>query len=1005
MSAAKDHNQTMSEQKTITITGAREHNLKNISVQIPKNKLIVFTGLSGSGKSSLAFDTLYAEGQRRYVESLSSYARQFLGVMHKPDVEHIEGLSPAISIDQKTTSHNPRSTVGTITEIYDYLRLLFARVGRSHCPECGREVSTQSIDQIVSQVFDAILQEVALRPARVLIMSPVIRQKKGEFSGLLATLQKKGYLRARIDKRIYSFDQDLQLIKTNKHDIDVVIDRIVFSKQQAKDETESKALRGRLSQSLEEALKLSDGYAQVSFIQDDSLDFPDSPAQYTDTLFSEKKACSHCGISVSELEPRLFSFNSPQGACPTCNGLGNLQKIDTQKVIAASLTLSEGAIIPFARMMSSDTWWSRLVKAVVEDAGYDFRKTNFEDMDQKTQDVLLFGSTQVYKVSGENRLGKPTVIHEQFEGFVKNLERRYQETDSDFIRKEIGQYMHKQTCPDCRGDRLKPEALSVHIDDHNIAQVTQFSIKQAFNWSEALGKGTVLSTKEQTIAESILKEITARLGFLNAVGLNYLTLSREAATLAGGEAQRIRLASQIGTGLTGVLYILDEPTIGLHQRDNHQLIETLKNLQEKGNTVIVVEHDRDVMLAADHILDIGPLAGVNGGEVVAQGTPADIMSNPNSITGKYLARKKDIIRGKNKKNSRKIVSENAPRGEKAQGWIRIEGANHHNLKQVDVDFPLGKLTAITGISGSGKSTLLHDTLYAHLAKNLGKQNKEQMGAVSSFLMPDAVKRVSLIDQSPIGKTPRSNPATYTKIFDYVRKIFENTKDAQIRGFKLGRFSFNVKGGRCEACQGDGQLKIEMQFLPDVYVTCDVCNGKRYNEETLQVKYKDKNIAEVLEMTIDTAAEFFKTNSAVSKKLQTLQEVGLGYIKLGQPAPTLSGGEAQRVKLAKELSTKTSEHTIYLLDEPTTGLHFEDVKNLLYVLEQLVEQNNSVILIEHNLDVIKNCDWIIDLGPEGGDGGGEIIAVGTPQDVAANENSATGMYLKTELQESGLTTRK
>ena len=989
----------MSGQNTITVTGAKEHNLKNISVAIPKNKLVVFTGLSGSGKSSLAFDTLYAEGQRRYVESLSSYARQFLGVMHKPDVEHIEGLSPAISIDQKTTSHNPRSTVGTITEIYDYLRLLFARVGRSHCPQCGKEVATQSIDQIIQHVMNEIDSRAVARPVRLLILAPLIKQKKGEFSGLLETLRKKGYLRARIDNRMYSLDQDLELIKTNKHDISAVVDRVVISKQQLKNEQERKTLRSRVSQSTEEALKLADGFAIMSFIEDDTLEFPDNPENYTDKLFSEKKACSDCGISMPEIEPRLFSFNSPQGACETCNGLGNLQKIDVEKIIAPSLTLSEGAVIPFARMMSADTWWARLVRTAVEQQGYDFRKTAFENMDQATQDLLLFGSETVYSVSGENRFGEETVVHEQFEGFIKNLERRYQETDSEFIRKEIGQYMHKQTCPDCLGNRLKPEALSVHIDGYTIAEVTQLAIKHTFAWAQAMQTSEKLSEKEQFIADSILKEIVARLGFLNSVGLNYLTLSREASTLAGGEAQRIRLASQIGTGLTGVLYILDEPTIGLHQRDNHQLIETLKNLQEKGNSVIVVEHDRDLMLAADHILDIGPLAGSLGGEVGAEGTPAEIMANPNSLTGKYLARKKDVVRKKAKKSGRAIVSEDAPLNRTEH--IRITGASHHNLKSVDVAFPLGKLVAIAGISGSGKSTLLHDTLYAHLAHSLGLASKSQAGAITSITVPELVKRVSLIDQSPIGKTPRSNPATYTKMFDHIRKVFENTKDAQIRGYKIGRFSFNVKGGRCEACQGDGQIKIEMQFLPDVYVTCDVCNGKRYNEETLEVKYKDKNIAEVLEMTIDEAAPFFKSNSAINKKLQTLQDVGLGYLKLGQPAPTLSGGEAQRVKLAKELSGRTLDHVVYLLDEPTTGLHFEDVNKLLQVLDQLVKANNSVILIEHNLDVIKNCDWVVDLGPEGGEGGGEIVAEGTPEQLAQNPNSVTGVYLKEELLQSGL----
>ncbi|MCB9813700.1 MAG: excinuclease ABC subunit UvrA [Pseudomonadales bacterium] len=986
----------MSTQDTITITGAKEHNLKNISVEIPKNKLIVFTGISGSGKSSLAFDTLYAEGQRRYVESLSSYARQFLGVMHKPEVDQIEGLSPAISIDQKTTSHNPRSTVGTITEIYDYLRLLYARVGRPHCANCGNEVATQSIDQIVSRILNEIESKVNGSAVRMMILSPIIKQKKGEFSSLFDSLQKKGYLRARIDGRFYSLDEDLTLIKTNKHDISSLIDRLVVSKKQIRDIKERKILRSRISQSIEESLKLADGLVIVSFIEDDSLDFPENPKQFTDKLFSEKRACSDCGISISEIEPRLFSFNSPQGACETCNGLGSLQKINIEKIVAPSLTLSEGAIIPFARMMSNDTWWSRLVRIVVEKTGYDFRKTPFEEMSKEAQELLLFGSDEIYKVEGENRFGRQTVIHEQFEGFVKNLERRYSETDSDFIRKEIGQYMHKQICAKCNGDRLKPEALSVYIEGKNIAEITKLPIKKAFEWAKLLSKSENLSKNEKLIGESILKEIVSRLSFLNSVGLNYLNLSREASTLAGGEAQRIRLASQIGTGLTGVLYILDEPTIGLHQRDNHQLIDTLKELQQKGNTVIVVEHDRDIMISADYILDIGPKAGIHGGEIVAQGTPDDIMNSQKSLTGKYLSRKKDVIR--KKFIERKIVSDDEPIQKSS---IKITGARKHNLKNIDVDFPLGKLTCLTGISGSGKSTLLHDTLYNHLAMHLGKTIKTISGPIDTITVPDEVKRVSLIDQSPIGKTPRSNPATYTKIFDYIRKIFTNTKDARIRGFNAGRFSFNVKGGRCETCQGDGQIKIEMQFLPDVYVTCDVCDGKRYSEETLEVYYKNKNISQVLDMTIDEAAEFFKNQSTIIKKIKTLQEVGLGYIKLGQPAPTLSGGEAQRVKLAKELSTKTLDHVVYLLDEPTTGLHFEDVKKLLEVLNQLTHQNNTVILIEHNLDVIKNSDWIIDLGPEGGDGGGEVIAEGTPFNIANNKNSITGTYLKEELKKSGL----
>jgi excinuclease ABC subunit A len=982
---------------SIVITGAREHNLKNISVTIPKYELVVFTGLSGSGKSSLAFDTLYAEGQRRYVESLSSYARQFLGLMNKPDVDHIEGLSPAISIDQKTTSHNPRSTVGTITEIYDYLRLLFARVGHPHCPNCGKEVSSQSIDQMVNRVMDEITTRLNGKPVRVLVMAPVVRQRKGEFQGLFGTLQQKGYTRARIDGQFFDLTEEVNLIKTNKHSIEAIIDRLVYSKQQLKDETERKSLRSRLSQSIEEALSLADGIAMVGFVEDDSLDFPDSPKNVTDLLFSEQRACSECGISLPEIEPRLFSFNSPQGACPECNGLGSLLKVDMTKIVAPSLTLSEGAIIPFARMMGHDTWWGRLVQEVVREAGYDFRKHAYEEFSEEFKQVLLYGSDKIYKVVGTNRLGRETMIQEKFEGFITNLERRYQETDSDFIRKEIEQYMHRQTCPLCQGKRLKDEALSVHVNDMNIAEVTDLAIDKALAWTTHLkqddGKEPILNAKEKFIAESILKEIESRLSFLNAVGLNYLSLSREASTLAGGEAQRIRLASQIGTGLTGVLYILDEPTIGLHQRDNHRLIETLQNLKEKGNSVVVVEHDRDVMLAADYVIDFGPGAGKHGGQIVSAGTPDQLQKDPHSLTGRYLSRKKDVIRKKQATKTRIVVDEDAPI---RSSEIKITGASHHNLQTLDVSFPLHKLICITGISGSGKSTLLHDTLFAHLATHLGRTVDMTPGDIRSIMVPDEVKRVTLIDQSPIGKTPRSNPATYTKIFDYIRQIFTNTQDAKLRGYGPGRFSFNVKGGRCEACQGDGQLKIEMQFLPDVYVTCDVCHGQRYNQETLEVYYRGKNIAEVLALTIEDAYEFFEHHPTLRKKLQTLKDVGLEYVSLGQPAPTLSGGEAQRVKLAKELATTSHDHVVYLLDEPTTGLHFEDVQKLLNVLNQLVVQNNTVILIEHNLDVIKNADWIIDLGPEGGEGGGQIIAIGTPEDVAATPASFTGQYLQAEL---------
>ncbi len=967
---------------SIKITGARQHNLKNIDMEIPKHKMVVLTGMSGSGKSSLAFDTLYAEGQRRYVESLSSYARQFLGVMEKPDVDHIEGLSPAISIDQKTTSHNPRSTVGTITEIYDYFRLLFARVGHPHCPNCGREISTQTVDQIVDQVFERISERSNGQPVRFMILAPVIRQRKGEFTALFDQVRKKGYQRVRIDGNVFDVDEDITLIKTNKHSIEVIIDRFVTSASVLKDEETKKDVKTRLVQAIEESLKMSDGYVMSSFVTDAGLTFPDRPKEMEDILFSEKFACSYCGISLPEIEPRMFSFNSPQGACETCHGLGKLLKIDPKRIVAGSLSLSEGAIIPFARMMESDTWWARLVQQVVKDQGYDFRKTPWNEFDEETKHMLFYGSEKVYKVEGTNREGRMTMIHESFEGFIKNLERRYSETDSEYIRKEIERFMHKETCATCVGTRLKPEALAVTIDGWHIAKVCDLAIVQTLEWIKRI-MPEVLSDKEKTIAESIVKEIQARLEFLVSVGLNYLTLSRESGTLAGGEAQRIRLASQIGTGLTGVLYVLDEPTIGLHQRDNHLLIETLKNLRDKGNSVVVVEHDRDVINSADYVFDFGPKAGKNGGKVTAQGTPEELKKLEASITGKYLSNKKHIKRVRNLSQP--------------EQFLRINGASMHNLKHIDVDFPLNRLVCITGLSGSGKSTLLHDTLYYNLAKELGYAVDSKPGDIDTISIPEHVKRISLIDQSPIGRTPRSNPATYTKIFDYVRQIFANTADAKVRGYKLGRFSFNVKGGRCEACKGEGQIKIEMQFLPDVYVTCDVCHGKRYNSETLEVLYKEKSIADVLDMSVDEAMEFFKSHKQLQYKLQTLQEVGLGYIDLGQPAPTLSGGEAQRVKLAKELSIRSNEHTVYLLDEPTTGLHFEDIQKLLTVLHRLVEQNNTVILIEHNLDVIKNCDWLIDLGPEGGEYGGEVVVAGLPEEVAAHPKSYTGKYLKEELK--------
>ncbi|MBU0978784.1 excinuclease ABC subunit UvrA [Patescibacteria group bacterium] len=989
----------------IIVTRASEHNLKAVSLAIPKNQLICFTGVSGSGKSSLAFDTLYAEGQRRYVESLSSYARQFLGIMQKPDVEQIEGLTPAISIDQKTTSQNPRSTVGTITEIYDYLRLLYARVGHPECPNCGREISTQTVDQMADQVWNRVL-ELGQPVTRLQILSPIIRRKKGSFQSLFDRLRQQGYTKVRVDNTYFNLDEEIDLLKTNRHSISVILKNFIFGTKQMKDAISKKELLSQIRQSLEEALKLADGLAIVCHVQDQSFDFPISPKQIEDWLFSEKYACGDCNISLKELEPRLFSFNAPHGACPNCNGLGSILKIDVTKIIAPSLTLSEGAIIPFARTLSSETWWARLVKEVVKardyDYDYDYRKTAYQDFDPATQKILLYGSDKIYTVVGPNRFGQDSDHDQQFEGFIKNLERRFLETDSDFIRKEISQFMHKQVCAVCQGQRLNPDALAVKVANLNIADLTKLPVMQSLEWVTRLAdpQTTKLNHIERQIAESILKEIVARLTFLNAVGVGYLTLHREAGSLAGGEAQRIRLASQIGTGLSGVLYILDEPTIGLHPQDNNRLIQTLYSLRDKGNTVVVVEHDRDVMKSSDWIVDFGPGAGTGGGEIVAQGPANEVIKSRQSLTAQYLRREKDVIKSKRISQEPRLILDNQPRRshlpQPAQGRIQMFGANHHNLKSIDVEIPLSQLVCITGVSGSGKSTLLHDTLYPHLAKKIGKTFRMEAGHLDRIMVPDVVQRVVLIDQKPIGRTPRSNPATYSKSFDYIRQIFASSREAKLKGFGPSRFSFNTKGGRCEACRGDGQIKIEMQFLADVYVTCDVCHGSRYNGETLSVEYKGKTIANVLDMSIDEATKFFTTHSGLAKRLETLLDVGLGYMKLGQPAPTLSGGEAQRLKLAKELASQNAQHNIYLLDEPTTGLHFADVQKLLNVLDKLVIHNNTVVVIEHNLDIVKNADWVIDLGPLGGEDGGEVVAIGTPQNIADNSASLTGQYLKKEL---------
>ena len=953
----------------IIIKGAREHNLKDINVEIPKDKLVVFTGLSGSGKSSLAFDTIYAEGQRRYVESLASYARQFLGVMDKPDVDSIEGLSPAISIDQKSTSHNPRSTVGTVTEIYDYLRLLFARVGHPHCPKCRREISHQSSAQIVLEI-----QKLgAKQPMRILLLAPVVRDRKGEFRELFGDLAKKGYRYVRVDSHIRSIDEDFVLIKTNKHTIDVVVDRLTIPAEKL-----------RLSQSTEQGLKLSDGNIIASQVLDKSFEIPEYPKELKDHLFSEKLTCPVDNISLPEIEPRTLSFNSPHGACPRCNGLGTIRKVDPEVVLNKNLTIAEGGILPWARLIGTDSWAWRVLETVCRDNRIPLDKPTGE-LPQNALKIILSGSgDQSYSVRGPNRFGKIVSWDTTFEGITNYLERKYIQTESDYVRSEIEKFIRIDLCDQCFGARLKEEALSITIQDKSIADIASLSISKHYQWLKGFeAADSPLSEKEKTIAKPILKELTARVRFLLDVGLDYLTIDRSAMTLAGGEAQRIRLASQIGSGLSGVLYILDEPSIGLHQRDNNRLISTLKKLRDLKNTVIVVEHDRDMMLAADEILDFGPGAGEHGGQIIFQGTPTKLISSVTNLTGRYLSGKNEInVRSLDL--NRPIQTDNKV--------LTLVGAKLHNLKNITVDFPLGKFIAITGVSGSGKSTLIHDVLYKVLVKELFG-TRVKAGGYDYLKGAENIDRVILIDQSAIGRTPRSNPATYTGTFTFIRELFAKTTEARIRGYKPGRFSFNVKGGRCEACEGEGQVKIEMQFLPDVYVDCEICRGYRYNEEALEIHYKDKNIADVLAMTVDQALGFFEKIPQIKQKLQTITDVGLGYIRIGQSAPTLSGGEAQRVKLATELAKRATGRTLYILDEPTTGLHFADIERLLLILRRLVEAGNTVIIIEHNLDVIKNTDWIIDLGPEGGEKGGEVIATGTPKQVSQKISSYTGQFLR------------
>ncbi|EHC6231876.1 excinuclease ABC subunit UvrA [Listeria monocytogenes serotype 1/2a] len=939
------------DKEKIVIQGARAHNLKNIDVEIPRDKLVVMTGLSGSGKSSLAFDTIYAEGQRRYVESLSAYARQFLGQMDKPDVDLIEGLSPAISIDQKTTSRNPRSTVGTVTEIHDYLRLLYARVGHPVCPNHGIEITSQTIEQMVDRVLEYP------EKTRIQIMAPIVSGKKGTHKKTIEEIKKEGYVRIRVDGEIYDINDEIEIEKNKKHSIEIIIDRIVIKE----------GINTRLYDSIEAALRLADGYAVVDIMGDKEL------------LFSEHYACPYCGFSVGELEPRMFSFNSPFGACPTCDGLGTKLEVDVDTVIPdRSLSLNEGAIIPW-RPISSQ-YYPQMLASACKEFGIDM-DTPLEKLSKEELDIILNGSKdKEFYFEYKNDFGMTRETWIPFEGILPNIERRYRETNSDFTRDQMAQYMTDLPCPSCKGYRLKEETLSVKVNDHHIGQISEFSINEAL----AFFDGLELSEKETQIAAPIFKEVRARLGFLKNVGLDYLTMSRAAGTLSGGEAQRIRLATQIGSRLTGVLYILDEPSIGLHQRDNDRLISTLQSMRDIGNTLIVVEHDEDTMMAADYLIDIGPGAGEHGGRIVAAGTPEEVANNKNSITGDYLSGKKFIP-----------VPAKRRKGNGLE--LEIIGAKANNLKNVNAKIPLATFSCVTGVSGSGKSSLVNEVLRKALARKLNR-NHVKPGEHKEIKGIENLEKIINIDQSPIGRTPRSNPATYTGAFDDIRDLFASTNEAKVRGYKKGRFSFNVKGGRCEACKGDGIIKIEMHFLPDVYVPCEVCHGKRYNGETLDIRYKGKNIAEVLEMTVEEGLEYFTNQPRIARKLQTIVDVGLGYIRLGQPATTLSGGEAQRVKLASELHKRSNGKSFYILDEPTTGLHADDIGRLLKVLQRLVEENgDTVLVIEHNLDVIKQADYLIDLGPEGGDGGGQIIATGTPEKIARSKKSYTGKYLKPILE--------
>jgi len=950
---------------SIIIRGARQHNLKNIDLEIPRNKMVVITGISGSGKSSLAFDTIYAEGQRRYVESLSAYARQFLGQMNKPDVDYIEGLSPAVSIDQKSATKNPRSTVGTVTEIYDHLRLLYARIGIPHCPQCGRRISQQTVEQMV----DAVMQ--LPESTKFQVLAPVVRGRKGEYRQVFEDIRKEGYVRVKVDGRMHEVTDDIELDRYKQHWIDVVVDRLVVKS----------GIEKRLADSLETALKMGKGVVGVDVVSDtsDRSDESDSQELGTTMLFSEQFACSECGISLEELAPRNFSFNSPYGACPDCHGLGTHTELDPALIIPDwNLSIDGEAIVPLAR--GTGNYYRGVLAGVAEKYGFSM-STPIKDLTDTQRDALLNGADGTIMVTFKNRFGRIRRFETSFDGVISMMNDRYRETTSQMTREEIEKYMSTRPCPACKGLRLRPESLAVTVNDVNISEVSMLSVQQAYDLFDTIK----LTERENTIARQIIKEIKTRLGFLISVGLNYLTLDRTAATLASGEAQRIRLATQIGSGLMGVIYILDEPSIGLHQKDNKKLIDTLLRLRDLGNTVIVVEHDLETILSADHIIDMGPGAGEHGGEVVVAGTLDDVLKSKESLTGRYISGEKSIPVPKRRRK------ENG-------AFLEIRGAREHNLKRINVRFPLGTFVCITGVSGSGKSTLIQETLYPRLMYRIYGTHAA-WGEHDEICGVEHIDKVIDIDQSPIGRTPRSNPATYTGTFDVIRDLFAGTPDARVRGYTRGRFSFNVKGGRCEACHGDGIIKIEMQFLPDVYVPCEVCKGKRYNRETLEIKYKGKTIADVLDMTVGTALEFFKNIPGITRRLQTIHDVGLDYIKLGQPATTLSGGEAQRVKLASELSKRGTGKTLYILDEPTTGLHFADIQKLLDVLNRLVDAGNTVVVIEHNLDVVKTADYIIDLGPEGGDAGGKVIATGTPEQVSRVKKSYTGQFLRAILDGS------